>query len=91
MGERSSSGFRCWPRPASCGPGANFSSGSRRRESPPGVEATAIGSDFDQFVIPNRNARWDQSGVENHIVTGVGHTRLLFHNKTFRLIEEALT
>ena len=72
-------------------PGGEFLERLKEAGIPPGVEATAIGSDFDQFVIPNRNARWDQSGVENHIVTGVGHTRLLFHNKTFRLIEEALT
>ncbi|MDA1001548.1 MAG: hypothetical protein O2807_13660 [bacterium] len=71
-------------------PGGAFLQGLDAAPLPAGVAATAISGDFDQLVIPNANARWEAPGVKNHTISGSGHTRLLFHPKTFRIVKEAL-
>ncbi len=58
---------------------------------PPGVQATAIASDFDELVVPNANARWEAPGVQNVTVSNAGHAQLIFHGETYRHIRQALT
>ncbi len=58
---------------------------------PDGVEVTAVSSDFDQLVVPNALARWEASGVSNLTVPNSGHSRLVFHPETFRIVLEALS
>lgn len=72
-------------------PGGEFLQSLDAALPPAGVEITAISADFDQLVIPNTNARWEAPGVQNHTVSGSGHTRLVFHPETFRIVKEALS
>lgn len=58
---------------------------------PPGVEAWAIASDFDELVIPNACARWEALGVANIAVGNAGHARLVFSAEAYGHIRKALS
>ncbi len=69
-------------------PGGEFLRRFDEAGLPPGVEATAISGGFDQLVVPNANARWE--GATNHTIPDAGHTRLIFHRETLRIVLGAL-
>ena len=71
-------------------PGGEFLKSLDEFGVPKEVEVTAISSDFDQLVVPNALARWEAPGVSNLSVSDSGHSRLVFHRKTFRIVLEAL-
>ncbi|MEK6710436.1 MAG: alpha/beta fold hydrolase [Nitrospinota bacterium] len=57
---------------------------------PPGVEAWAIASDFDELVVPNASARWEAPGVTNIAVENLGHARMLFSGEVCAHVRKAL-
>ena len=71
-------------------PGGEFLKELDEAGVPDGVEVTAVSSDFDQLVVPNALARWEAPGVSNLTVPNSGHSRLVFHRETFRIVLEAL-
>jgi hypothetical protein len=54
------------------------------------VAVTSIYSDFDELVIPQESPVLSLPGVVNKLVSGVGHVGLVFDNKVFKLIEQAI-
>ncbi len=72
-------------------PGGEFLKALDEAGVPDGVEVTAVSSDFDQLVVPNALARWEAPGVSNLTVPDCGHSRLVFHRETFRIVLEALS
>ena len=71
-------------------PGGEFLRTLDEAGLPPGVEAWAIASDFDELVIPNANARWEAPGVTNIAVENLGHARMIFSGEVHDHIRKAL-
>lgn len=54
------------------------------------LSVTSIYSDFDELVIPQESPVISRSGVNNIMVSGVGHVGFVFDGYVYELIEQAL-